>query len=61
MIVLVVDEVNRAAADFGAVGQHRLMDVVPIKALAAKGRNQRGIALGALRLWNVVFLAPIFV
>ena len=40
VVVLVVDEVDRAAADLGAVFQHGLVHVVPVKALAAKRRDQ---------------------
>src|SRR5262245_47875983 len=36
VVVLVVGEVDGAAADLGAVGQHRLVDVVAVKALPAE-------------------------
>ena len=43
MVVGVVGKVDRAAGHFRSGIQHRLMDVVAIHALAAKGGDQRGV------------------
>ena len=39
MVVLVVDEVDRAAADLRAVVEHRLVDVMAVEALCRKRRE----------------------
>ena len=41
MVVLVVGEMDRAAAQFRPVLQHRLVDAMAVKPLAAERRHQR--------------------
>jgi hypothetical protein len=43
MVVLVVGEVDRAAAELGPVFQHRLVDAVTVESFAAKRGHQRGV------------------
>ena len=46
VVVMVVDEMNRAAAHFGAVLEDGLVDAVAVHALAAEGGNQGGVDVG---------------
>src|SRR5262249_9791512 len=41
VVVLVVREVDRAAGDLRSVGQHRLVNVMAVIAVAAEGGDQR--------------------